>query len=557
MKTFHDFGIDVGNKSTGKIKTQCPKCSNTRKNKRDKCLSVDLDQGLFNCHNCGWAGTTKFEKKKEFIRPQSIKVNLTDRVVNWFSTRGITEPTLIHWKIGESLEYIPQVGKKRRAVNFNYYRENELVNVKYRDSEKNFKMVSGAELIFYGLDNIKTMDKIYIVEGEMDALSLHEAGIYSVCSVPNGASKGNQRLEYLDNCFEYFKDKIEIILCTDNDNPGIELRNELARRFGAYRCKYVDFGDFKDANEILTLKGAETLRNVIKTAKNFPLEGVLNINDIWDNVLNYNENGVKNYSIGLPGSDNYFKMSFGEWTVVTGIPNSGKSDVMDQICCNLATKYDFRCAMFAPESFPYEGHIKRIANKLNEKNCNNDQLNQTKDFIKDHFFWIKIDLENLTLKGILNSFKELVFQKGINVFVIDPWNMLDHSAQRDHSYIGKALSEITQFCQQTNTHLFLVAHPRKIESDNGSYKKPTLYDISGSADFFNKAYNGLIVFRCIGQKTQYNSDIVKMYVEKVKRKENGQLGDFDIAPDFNNGGIYKDIDLASKKFEVITDNLPF
>jgi twinkle protein len=557
MKTFHDFGIDVGNKSTGKIKTQCPKCSQTRKNKRDKCLSVDLDQGLFNCHNCGWAGTTKFEKKKEFIRPQAIKVNLTERVVNWFSTRGITEPTLIHWKIGESLEYIPQVGKKRRAVNFNYYRENELVNVKYRDSEKNFKMVSGAELIFYGLDNIKTMEKIYIVEGEMDALSLHEAGIYSVCSVPNGASKGNQRLEYLDNCFEYFKDKTEIILCTDNDNPGIELRNELARRFGAYRCKYVDFGDFKDANEILTLKGAETLRNVIKTAKNFPLEGVLNINDIWDNVLNYNENGVKNYSIGLPGSDNYFKMSFGEWTVVTGIPNSGKSDVMDQICCNLATKYDMRCAMFAPESFPYEGHIKRIANKLNETNCNSQQLNQTKDFIQDHFYWIKIDLENLTLKGILNAFKELVFQKGINVFVIDPWNMLDHSAQRDHSYIGKALSEITQFCQQTNTHLFLVAHPRKIESDNGSYKKPTLYDISGSADFFNKAYNGLIVFRCIGQKTQYNSDIVKMYVEKVKRKENGQLGDFDVAPDFKNGGIYKNIDLASKKFEVITDNLPF
>ena len=135
--------------------------------------------------------------------------------------------------------------------------------------------------------------------------------------------------------------------------------------------------------------------------------------------------------------------------------------------------------------------------------------------------------------------------------------MLDHSAQRDHSYIGRALSEITQFCQQTNTHLFLVAHPRKIESDNGSYKKPTLYDISGSADFFNKAYNGLIVFRCIGQKTQYNSDIVKMYVEKVKRKENGQLGDFDVAPDFKNGGIYKNIDLASKKFEVITDNLPF
>jgi twinkle protein len=557
MKTFHDLNIDVGNKSTGKIKTQCPQCSQTRKNKRDKCLSVDIDKGLFNCHNCGWAGTTKFEKKKEYIRPENIKINLTDRVVKWFAERGISEPTLQHWKIGESLEYFPQVGKKRRAINFNYYRENNLVNVKYRDGQKNFKMVSGAELIFYGLDNIKTMEKIYIVEGEIDALSLHEAGIYSVCSVPNGASKGNQRLEYLDNCFEYFKDKTEIILCTDNDNPGIELRNELSRRFGAYRCKYVDFGDYKDANEILTTKGAEALRNVIKTAKNFPLEGVLNINDIWDNVLNYNENGVKNYSIGLPNADTFFKMELGQWSVVTGIPNSGKSDVMDQICCNLATRYDMRCAMFAPESFPYEGHIKRISNKLNETNCTNEQLNQTKDFIQDHFFWVKIDLENLTLKGILNAFKELVFQKGINVCVIDPWNMLDHSAQKDHSYIGRALSEITQFCQQTNTHLFLVAHPRKIESENGKYKKPTLYDISGSADFFNKAYNGLIVYRCIGERTKFKSDVVKIYVEKVKRKENGQLGEFDIAPDFTNGGIYKDIDLETKKFEVITDDLPF
>ena len=309
---------------------------------------------------------------------------------------------------------------------------------------------------------------------------------------------------------------------------------------------------------MLTKKGAETLRSVLNEPKNFPLEGILNISDIWKSVLSYNEAGVKNYSIGLPNSDEFFKMSMGEWTVVTGIPNSGKSDVIDQVFCNLALDHDMRCGIFAPESFPYEGHIKRIANKLNETNCNNEQLNNTKDFIKDHFYWVKIDLENLTLKGILNAFRDLVFQKGINVCVIDPWNMLDHSAQRDHSYIGRVLSEITQFCQQTNTHLFLVAHPRKIESENGNYKKPTLYDISGSADFFNKAYNGLIVFRCIGQKTKFDSDTVKMYVEKVKRKENGQLGEFDIAPDFKRGGVYRNVDDNDKKYEVATDDdVPF
>ena len=545
-------------RSSGYVKTKCPKCSHNRKNKSDNCLSVDIDKGVYNCHHCGWSGNVKFEKKKEYIKPPKIAAEVNDRVIEWFSSRGISEPTVSYWKIGESLEYMPQVQKKRRCINFNYFKDNDLINVKYRDAEKNFKLVSGAELIFYGIDNLKDTKKCYIVEGEMDALSLHEAGLYSVCSVPNGASKGSQKLEYLDNCHSYFKDKEEIILCTDNDDAGLQLRNELARRLGSYRCKYVDFSDFKDANEVLIHKGAETLRNIIKNAKNFPLEGVLDLDNIWSNVLSYNENGVKNYSLGLGESDNYLNIQMGEWSIVSGIPNSGKSDIVDQILCNLATKDDFRCAMFSPESFPYEGHIKRIANKLNHKNCTSEDLNNTKDFIEEHFFWIKIDLENLTLKGILDAFRDLVFQKGINVCVIDPWNMLDHSAQRDFSYVGRILSEITQFCQQTKTHLFLVAHPRKIESVEGVYKKPTLYDISGSADFFNKAYNGIIVYRCIGQKTSYKSDAVRIYIEKVKRKENGQLGDFEVAPDFLNGGVYKPVDAENRKFEVIKDtNIPF
>jgi twinkle protein len=553
-----NLGIKI-KKQSGEYKTTCPKCSHTRKNRKDKCLSVNITKGIYNCHNCGWSGTVKkFSAKPDYIIPTRENIQINTRVLNWFSDRKISEPTLIHWKIGESLEYMPQVNKKRRVINFNYYRENKLINTKFRDSEKNFKMVSGAELIFYGIDNIKELDTAYIVEGEIDALSLHEAGLYSVCSVPNGASKGNQKLEYLDNCYKYFENKQTIVICTDNDAPGLSLRNELARRFGFYKCKYVDFGEYKDANDVLVNADKETLRNIILNNKSFPLEGILNIDNIWDSVLNYNENGIKNYSIGMGNSDSYFNLAFGEWTVVTGIPNSGKSDIVDQICCNLATKYGFRCAMFAPESYPYEGHIKRIANKLNEKICDNTDLNNTKDFIEEHFHWVKIDLENLTLKGILDAFKQLVLQKGVNVCVIDPYNMLDHSAQRDYSYVGRLLSQITQFCQQTKTHLFLVAHPRKIESIEGKYRKPTLYDISGSSDFFNKSYNGLIVFRQIGQKSKYKSDVVSVYVEKVKRKENGQLGQFEVAPDFVNGGVYKHLTRENKKFEVIKDNnIPF
>jgi len=556
FEKFLEYGIDTKGRS-GDLKLTCPKCSPTRKNKSDRCLSVNTEKGLYNCHHCNWSGNVNLTKKKEYIKPVKVNADVSERLVKWFGKRGITEATVAHWKIGESKEYFPQIDKRRNAVNFNYYRKGELVNVKFRDAEKNFKMVKNAELIFYGLDNIKEMDTIYITEGEMDALSLHEAGIYSVCSVPNGASLGNQRLDYLDNCYEYFEKKECIVLCTDNDQAGLQLRNELARRFGQHRCKYIEFGEFKDANEILVSKGHTELREILNNPKAFPVEGIVNIDDIWDNVLNFNDNGIKNYDIKIGDSKEYINISMGEWSVVTGIPNAGKSDWIDQVCVNLATNQNFRIGMFTPESYPYEAHIKRIANKLNEKDCDNDTLNNTKDFIKEHFYFVKIDLNNLSLKSILDKFKQLVFTNGINICVIDPWNMLDHSQQKDFTYVGKLLSEITQFCQQTKTHLFLVAHPRKMESNEGKYRVPNPYDISQSSDFFNKAYNCITVYRNIGQKTIYGSDSVSIYVQKVKRKENGKQGDFMIAPDFKNGGVYKSIDKNKQRFEVIKDNIPF
>ena len=552
---FHELGIlPKGNAIEQKV--ACPKCSQTRKNKKEPCLSINLDKGVYNCHHCGWSGNVKVKKQLEYKLPKLNESPLSGRMLQYFKSRGISESTLNHWRITESVEYFPRVDKKRKAINFNYYKNGQLVNCKYRDAEKNFRLVGGAELVFYGLDNIKETDQCVIVEGEIDALSLTEAGVHSVVSVPNGASKGSQKLQYLDNSYQYFENKTEIIIFTDNDAAGIALRNELARRLGHYRCKYVDHGAFKDANDILTQAGAKTLLDTLKKAKEFPIEGVLDLEANWDNVLNFSEHGIANYSIGLAESDNYIKFTLGEWSVLTGIPNSGKSDICDQICVNMALMHDFRVAMFAPESYPYEGHIKRIANKINQTNCTTEQLNDSKDFIKDHFFLVKIDLENLTLKAILDKFRELVFQKGINICVIDPWNMLDHSAQRDYSYIGRILSEITQFCQQTNTHLILVAHPRKMQMENGQYVIPSPYDISGSSDFFNKAYNCLTAYRVLGQKTEYQSDAVQVHVQKVKRKENGQQGYFTVAPDFRNGGVYRSIENKTR-LTVSHDLAPF
>jgi twinkle protein len=80
-------------------------------------------------------------------------------------------------------------------------------------------MFKDGELIFYNLDCLKSCTDVFIVEGEMDALTFIECGILNVISVPNGATLTNNNLSYVDNCLDSLDDK-RFILALDNDTPG-------------------------------------------------------------------------------------------------------------------------------------------------------------------------------------------------------------------------------------------------------------------------------------------------------------------------------------------------
>jgi len=145
---------------------------------------------------------------------------------------------------------MPQTGKTENTIQFNYFVGSQLINVKYRDGRKNFKLYKGAEKVFYNINSIVGYDSCVITEGEMDVLALHEAGIRNAISVPNGATITHNNLDYLDNCIDYFEDKKKIILALDTDAPGLALRTEFVRRLGAEACFLVDFEDCKDAKRI-------------------------------------------------------------------------------------------------------------------------------------------------------------------------------------------------------------------------------------------------------------------------------------------------------------------
>ena len=211
---FNQYGLEVG-----KNQGVCPNSTVCRKpkNHKKKCASYDWERGLGTCHNCNTSFQLhtyqrKGASERVYVRPETkTQKKPGSKVVEWFKTRGISQETLTSLSVSEGPEYMPQTGKTENTIKFNYFMGDQLINVKYRDGRKNFKLYKGAEKVFYNINSIIGYNSCVITEGEMDVLAFHEAGIPNVISVPNGATLTNKNLDYLDNCIDYFDDKEKIL----------------------------------------------------------------------------------------------------------------------------------------------------------------------------------------------------------------------------------------------------------------------------------------------------------------------------------------------------------
>lgn len=564
MKDYSDFGIKIPyNRQSGKIKTFCPQCHDTRHNKADKSLSVDLDKKVWNCHYCGWAGTLnesefddspegkrRWMEKQPWFKPAEIRrekpvykkpaprtmTGISERAQAWFTSRGISTETVRAMKITEGMEYMPQKQGQANTVQFNYFKNGELVNVKYRTGDKCFKLCSGAELLPYNIDAIKGQRDCIITEGEMDALSFIEIGFKNVISVPNGA---NANLSYLDDYIEdYFDDKDTIFVAPDTDTKGVLLRDELLRRFGAERCRVLDYGaDCKDANEVLMKHGREALKRCLTEAPEVKLEGVFTVSDFEQSLDALFEHGMqKGVTIGHDCFDRLCSFETKRLCVVTGIPGSGKSEFIDEIAERLNMRYGWRFAYFSPENAPLAYHASKLIEKFTGKKFGKDTLSfgeykQVKKHLEENIFFIS-PKDDFRLETILERAKFLVRRKGIKALVIDPYNRLEDESegQNETKYISKQLDRLTNFAQLNDVLVILMAHPTKQpRNKDGVIEAPTLYDISGSANFYNKTDFGIVVHRNRLENT------VEVIVQKVKFRHLGECGTALFKYNLNNG----------------------
>lgn len=567
-KDYSDFGIEIPyGRTRGQVKAICPRCHEQRSDKRDRSLSVDLDKGVWNCHYCGWAGslhestydpspegkrrwmeqqpwyrqtqvknTRREYKRPAPKRPEEVERGFSDRALAWFRGRGISEETLRKCRVTEGLEWMPQKNGKANTVQFNYYHNGELINTKYRTGDKCFKLVSGAELIPYNIDAIKGKRECIITEGEMDCLSFIECGREDCISVPNGA---NANLDYLDDFYDdYFDDKDTIYIASDTDTKGVLLRDELLRRFGAERCRVLEYGEgCKDANEHLQRFGRESLLKCLADAPETKVDGIFTVSDFEQSLDALFENGLKRgVTIGHANFDALCSFETRRLCIVTGIPSSGKSEFIDEIAERLNIRYGWRFAYFSPENAPLAYHASKLIEKFTGKKFKRECLSYAeyravKEHLESDFFFISPS-DNFRLDTILDKARVLVRRKGIKALVIDPYNRLEsqQGSRNETQYVSEVLDKLTNFAQRNDILVILMAHPTKLpKNKDGVTEAPTLYDISGSANFFNKADFGIVVHR------DRINDTVQVHIQKVKFRHLGENGVALFKYNINNG----------------------
>lgn len=546
-----ELGIDVKGRNSGEVRTTCPWCSHTRSKSNDPCLAVNMDDLTYFCHHCNISGCAANDKKPNNTpykpinrikkknttpyKPSDLK-DLSDASIEFLKKRGISEEVARSEGLKIASKWMPQVNKEQNVIAFPFIKNNMRVATKYRDNKKNMTQDAGGEKCFYRFDEMKKGKKIYITEGEIDALTLVQCGFSDgVTSVPDGAP--NPTANNLDNKFSYFTEEAmkvfddaeEIYLVVDDDTNGRFLRNELKRRIGVDKCLMVNYPEScKDINDVLIVCGEDAVREVIEHAVHFPVDGLKTFEDYTNEIMDLVD-GITGefYTTGYKKIDEegLLRIKKGQLNIVTGSPGSGKSEWVDDIMINTIKNHNIKWAVFSPENYPPQVYYKKLAEKYTGHGFKDlsqyDHMNAI-NYLSDNVkLIIDTDEEDVTIDFLFQRIRTLVFRFGIKGVIIDPWNEIAHNiGAREDIYLNKVLRQIKRFIRKYDLTFWLVAHPKNPrKNQDGTYPKITAYDIAGGYAWFAKADQVFSVWR---DKTN-PSKPVEVDFQKIKQKTDGKL----------------------------------
>lgn len=271
----------------------------------------------------------------------------------------------------------------------------------------------------------------------------------------------------------------------------------------------------------------------------------IRLSELTHDLLEVYKHGLKRGDgTGWSNLDHVWSIAPGQLTVITGIPNHGKSAVMDALAMNLLsgkTVKPWKFLFISPEQEPSHLHLAELLERRIGKRFR-DGTGVRMDEQE-----IGVAIGQLGQKVLMGSFEDtdnfaevLVFVRdfAMNVgpgfqagVVLDPWNRLEHrrpAHMSETEYVGEALSLMVSLARSCGVHIFVVAHPAKMYRDkaNGEVPIPSAYDIAGSANWANKADNILCVWRDMAEAANNgpNARVTRIMVQKCRWRHLGRVG---------------------------------
>lgn len=465
-------------------------------------------------------------------------------------------------------------GKMRLCIAFRNYVDGYLCNVKFRSisivatiktkpdgtkitrshREKGFDQISSfTPCAPYNINCIRTEDSanadmteaissrstLIITEGEKDCLTLLALGYKNVISVASGANTDHRKSF---QAFEQWLDGIgTIVICSDQDLKGRQMAEQLCEYFDSKLVKVVGWDQReggKDITELRLNRGEEHVHNVIAAARTVMRNDILTFstadqrNQVMQNARGYFDRG---YDIGLgPLTNKVFRLSNqGGLVIVTGVPNAGKTDFLNYMTTSLMAhrnKSVCYCSFETPDKFRHAGELTQIW--VGETPCemlDDEILSPYVEAVTERLVHLSLRREKPTPERVLQKAEAAMRQKpDIEYLVIDPYLYLSMTTGRnitETEAIKAMLTEIQDWSHDHHVWTFLVAHPRKLQTEDGTndYEEVNMYTISGSANWANVADFIFSLKRV--EKPSRNIDYTKMSVLKVRDQKLCRKGD--------------------------------
>lgn len=492
--TWRDFAADVGGNNLLELWKEVKQVSFI-----DAYMEAKKYLGVFEEEYVKGTAT----KKPKVVRKDNWDEFKTEKKEAWadylIKERGISEAVVESYKV---------MNEGGSTILFPYWDEGlkEIDMVKFLAVARD----NGKKKMWTSADTAKTLfgkwmasdddSTLVITEGEIDAMSVSDAttGKYPAVSVPFGAKAESKdgsdpNMEWISNDFEFLNRFEKIILALDNDEAGIQATKSIVKRLGRDRCHVVSFGEGKDANEIHKsdgVNGTRKLLQVIEEAKPFEPENLKNASSYYDNMEDrfFNPNS-KSIGIPLPW-DMPFHIRMNELSILTGFSGSGKTMLLNYLCCHFAS-LDNRLCIASLEIRIEETISCLVAQAVaSDKPSSKEDLKQAMEWLGDAF-WFYDHVGQVDFDQMLDSFVYAHRRHGIKIFVIDSL-MKCGLAFDDYQGQKVLVDRLADFVQKYDVHIFLVAHAKKKDSEKEYVGK---MDVKGISEITDMANNVITVWR--------------------------------------------------------------